>query len=320
MNRKFKKCFITGISGSAGSYLAEHILSNDKKIKIYGIYNKLGYAKRLKAKYPKRINIYKVNLNEYSKFKKIINKINPDLIYNFASNANVRMSFVEPKKILDNNCNLIINFLEVLREIKSKALIIICSTSEVYGNVKKKDLPITEKNIISPVNPYSVSKTFQDLLSQVYLNVYKLNIIITRMFTYTNPRRNDLFQTAFAKQIIKLKNKKNKKLYHGNLNSIRSFLDTNDSSSAYWECAKKGKVGEIYNIGGDTSYKIEYFLKKMIQISKIKNIKTIKSKSLTRPIDITNQIPSSNKFRKETGWKPKVNLEDSIKNLLNYLN
>ncbi len=320
MNRKFKKCFITGISGSAGSYLAEHILNNDKKIKIYGIYNKLGHAKRLKAKYPKRINIYKVNLNEYSKFKKIIKKINPDLIYNFASKANVKMSFVEPKKILDNNCNLIINFLEVLREIKSKALIIICSTSEVYGNVKKKDLPITEKNVISPVNPYSVSKTFQDLLSQVYFNVYKLNIIITRMFTYSNPRRSDLFQTAFAKQIIKLKNKKNKKLYHGNLNSIRSFLDINDSTSAYWVCAKKGRVGEIYNIGGDKSYKVEYFLKKMIQISKVKKIKTIQLKNLIRPVDVTNQIPSSNKFNKETGWKPRVNLIISLKNLLNDLN
>ena len=320
MNRKFTKCLITGISGSGGSYLAEHILNHDKNIKIYGIYNKLGYAKKLRTKYPKRINIYKVNLSEYSKFKKIIKKINPDLIYNFASNANVKMSFVEPKKILDNNCNLIINFLEVLREIKSKALIIICSTSEVYGNVKKKDLPITEKNFISPVNPYSVSKTFQDLLSQVYFNVYKLNIIITRMFTYTNPRRNDLFQTAFAKQIVKLKNKKNKKLYHGNLNSIRSFLDIDDASKAYWECAKKGRIGEIYNIGGDTSYKIKYILKKMIQISNIKNIKTIQSKYLTRPIDVTNQIPNSNKFRKETGWKPKVNLKVSLKNLLNNLN
>ena len=139
---------------------------------------------------------------------------------------------------MDNNCNLIINFLEVLKEIKSRALIIICSTSEVYGNVKKKDLPITEKNFIAPMDPYSVSKTFQDLLSQVYLNVYKLNIIITRMFTYTNPRRNDLFQTAFAKQIVKLKNK-NKKLYHGNLNSIRSFLDIDDASSAYWDVQKK---------------------------------------------------------------------------------
>ena len=75
MNRKFTKCLITGISGSGGSYLAEHILNNDKKIKIYGIYNKLGYAKKLKAKYPKRINIYKVNLSEYSKFKKIIKKL-----------------------------------------------------------------------------------------------------------------------------------------------------------------------------------------------------------------------------------------------------
>ena len=63
----------------------------------------------------------------------------------------------------------------------------------MYGAVKKKDVPINENQKIAPVNPYAVSKTFQDLLSQVYFKSFNLKIIITRMFSYTNSRRNNLF-------------------------------------------------------------------------------------------------------------------------------
>ena len=97
-----------------------------------------------------------------------------------------------------------------------------------------------------PISPYAVSKCFQDLLSQVYYKSYKLNIIITRMFSYTNSRRYTLFQSAFAKQIAEIEKNKKKYLFHGNLESIRTFIDIDDAMSAYWLTAKRGKIGEIY--------------------------------------------------------------------------
>ena len=106
----------------------------------------------------------------------------------------------------------------------------ICSTSEVYGLVKKKDIPISEKQNFRPASPYAYSKAFQDYIAQMYSQIYKQNIIITRMFSYVNPKRTNLFQTSFADQIAKLENrkKKNKTLFHGNLNSIRTFTDIDD--------------------------------------------------------------------------------------------
>ena len=103
MNRKFKRCLITGITGSGGSYLCEHILSKELKIKIYGTYRSPGYLKYLKNKYKKKIKFYKINLRLYKKLKKIINIIKPDLIYHIASNADVRRSFDIPKEIIENN-------------------------------------------------------------------------------------------------------------------------------------------------------------------------------------------------------------------------
>ena len=109
MNRNFKKCLITGITGSGGSYLAEHILKKDKKIKIFGLYRSYGYKKILIKIGNKRINLFKVDLNNYYKLKKIIKKIKPDIIYHLASNADVRASFDNPIGIINNNNLITIN-------------------------------------------------------------------------------------------------------------------------------------------------------------------------------------------------------------------
>ena len=208
INRKFNKCLITGITGSGGSYLTEHILTKDNKIKIFGIYRSVGNKKLLKKS--RRIKLFKADLCNFNKTQKIIKKIKPDVIFHLASTANVRASFDNPKEVIENNSTITLNLLEIIRRNKINPLIILCSTSEVYGKISKKDIPIKETKNISPNNPYSISKAFQDLLSQSYFKSYGLKIIITRMFSYTNARRNDLFQTAFANQIANIERGKKK--------------------------------------------------------------------------------------------------------------
>ena len=312
INRNFKKCLITGITGSGGSYLAEHILSKNNKIKVFGIYRSAGNKNLLKSK---RIKLLKGNLCNFSKTQKIIKKVNPDLIFHLASTANVRESFDFPRKTIENNNAVTLNLLEVIRINKINPLIIICSTSEVYGKVSKKDIPIKETKNINPVNPYSVSKAFQDLLSQSYFKSYGLKIIITRMFSYTNARRNDLFQTAFANQIANIERGKKKILIHGNLNSVRNIIDINDAMEAYWLAAKRGKIGEIYNISGKKVITVGNYLKELKKLSYVK-IKSKIDKKLLRPVDVTLQIANTKKFVRDTHWSPKISFKKSMKNLL----
>ncbi len=315
-NRKFKNCFITGITGSGGSYLAEHIYKKDKKVKLYGSYRSIGYKKILKKNIDK-INLIKLDLRNYKKIKQTLKKIKPDLIFHLASNADVRGSFDEPISHAQNNNLITVNLLEAIRELKLKSLIIICSTSEVYGNVPRSKLPIDELQKIAPINPYAVTKTFQDLIAQVYFKSFNLNIIITRMFSYTNARRKNLFQTSFARQIVDIEKGKLKFLRHGNLKSVRTFVDIEDAMQAYWLAAKKGLIGEIYNIGGNKVISVSEFLKVLISMSN-KSIKCVPDKKLFRPKDISIQISNSNKFKKHTGWRPKIKFKKSVDKLLNY--
>ena len=315
--RKFKKCLITGITGSGGSFMAETVLQNDSKIKVYGFYRSPGYKNYLKKKFKNRIILIKLDLNNFNICKNQIKKIKPDLIFHLASNADVRGSFDEPKKIIENNNQITLNILESIRLSKINPIFIMCSTSEVYGKVRKREVPITEQQIMRPASPYAVSKSFQDLLAQVYFSAYGLNIIITRMFTYTNPRRDNLFQSAFAKQVALIEKNKKKFLTHGNLKSIRTFLDYKDAFEAYWIVAKKGKIGEIYNLGGNTVLSVKKVLDLLKKMSKKKIISKV-DKKLLRPNDVTLQIPSTIKFFTHTKWKPKININQSLKNTLDY--
>ena len=312
INRKFKKCLITGITGSGGSYLAEHILTKDDKIKIFGIYRSSGNKKLLKNK---RIKLFKGDLCNFKKTQKIIKKINPNIIFHLASTSNVRESFDSPKKTIENNNAITLNLLEIIRTNKMNSLIIICSTSEVYGKVTKKDIPIKETKSINPVNPYSVSKAFQDLLSQIYFKSYGLKIIITRMFSYINARKSYLFQTSFAKQIVDIERGKKKILTHGNLNSVRNIIDITDAMEAYWLTAKRGRIGEIYNISGNKVISVGNYLRELKKLSNVK-IKCKIDKKLLRPVDVTLQVADTKKFIKDTNWSPKVSFNKSIKKLL----
>lgn len=314
IDRKFNKCLITGITGSGGSYLAEKINKISPKTKIYGTFRSVGFKKILQSNI-KNLKLEKVDLKNFKKLKKVIKIINPDLIFHFASNADVRSSFDDPLEFSTNNNSITINLLEAIKQTKKNPLIVICSSSEVYGKVSRKDIPLTEKQKFNPVNPYAATKAFQDFISQIYMNSFNLNIIITRMFSYTNARRKNLFQTAFANQIIEIERKEKKILKHGNLNSVRTFIDIDDAMEAYWLTATRGKIREIYNIGGDKIISVKNFLKELCLVSKEKIICKV-DKNLLRPTDVTLQITNSKKFRKHTGWKPKIKFNESVIKLL----
>ena len=315
MKRNFKRCLITGATGSVGSYFIDFLMKNNKKFQIYGVYRSRGYFDYLKKKYGKKINLLKLDLTNTNKTKNIIKKIKPDLIFHFASNADVRNSFDKPVEFCKNNNDITLNLLEATRFLIINPLIVICSSSEVYGNVDLKNQPIDEKKILAPINPYAASKTFQDLISQVYCKVFSSKIIITRMFSYTNARRINLFQTSFAKQIVDIENGKKNILTHGNLKSKRTFMDIEDAMKAYWLTAYKGKIGEIYNIGGNKTVSVQNFLSKLVKFSKTKINSKVNPK-LLRPSDVNIQIPDSRKFKKDTGWRQTITFEKSVKKLL----
>lgn len=297
--RVFKRALITGIKGSGGSYLREYIEENHHEVEVYGIH---------------RGNC---DLEYYREVYKILDDTKPDVIFHLASNADVRASFDYPGEVLRNNIVGTCNLFEAVKNLKLDPIIQHCSTSEVYGQVDPKNVPITEDCHIKPVSPYAISKTAQDFLAQTYYRSYGLKIIITRMFAYINPRRTNLFASSFANQIVRIEKGLQKELTYGNLDSVRTLIDVRDAMRAYWEAAKYCEPGEIYNIGGTSVMNVGDFLRELIRLAKAA-IPTRLDKNLLRPTDVTLQIPNTDKFYEATGFIQKYNLKESMEFLLNY--
>jgi|TARA_Y100000310_G_C20656738_1_gene802362 GDPmannose 4,6-dehydratase/GDP-4-dehydro-6-deoxy-D-mannose reductase len=317
-NRKIKNVLITGISGSGGSYLCEYILSLQKRVKVYGISRWHSTSSNSNLyNVINKINLIECDLCDLSSIINALNISKPDAIFHLASSANVKASFETPSSVMNNNIMSTINLLEAVRLLKFNPIIQICSTSEVYGQVSKKDIPIKETNQFNPTSPYAVSKITQDLLGKTYFTAYKLKIITTRMFAYFNPRRTDLFASSFAKQVAWIEVGLQKKLLHGNLDSVRTLIDVRDAMRAYWLAVQYCKFGEVYNIGGLKSIKVGDFLKVLINLSNSKILTQLDPK-LMRPVDVTLQIPNTNKFNKITRFKTQYSFEESVEHLLEF--
>lgn len=315
--RSIQSVLITGVTGSAGSYMAEHLLEEHPHLDVHGLARtRSGRAQRDDDPLS-NVEIHESDLNDLSSVIRVLREAEPDGILHLASNANVRASFRTPNAVLQNNVACASNMLEAVRLTDQDPAIQICSTSEVYGFVEPEDVPIDEDTPIRPANPYAVSKVAQDMLGSVYHEAYGMDVIRTRMFGYINPRRPNLFASAFAKRVALAEKGLIDVVTHGNLDSVRALIDVRDAVRAYWEALIRCEPGEAYNIGGTEGVRVGDVLDKLVELAD-GPIETQVDEDLLRPTDVTLQIPDVSKFQRTTGWEPKYSLDESIQFLLTH--
>lgn len=316
--RTIRRVLITGISGSGGSYLAEYIAEHHPEVEIHGFsrWHSTTTQDNLRALHG-RVRVHEVDLLDMSSVLSALKAAHPDAIFHLAAHANVRASFITPGSVLANNILGTSNLLEGIRLLEQDPLIQLCSTSEVYGQVDPKDVPIREDAPMRPASPYAVSKVAQDLLGWTYFTSYRMRVIRTRMFSYLNPRRTDLFATSFARQVARVERGLQREIVHGNLDSVRTLIDVRDAMRAYWEALLHCEPGEAYNIGGDTVMTVGAFLEELRAQARCP-IPARQDPALLRPADVTLQIPCVDKFREKTGWAPRYTFKESLAHLLDH--
>jgi GDP-4-dehydro-6-deoxy-D-mannose reductase len=313
----FARVLITGISGSAASYLAEYILENYPGVEVHGVARWRSGVATTSSSILGGSVVHEADLVDMSSVLTVLQKVNPDAIFHLASHANVRVSYLSPYSVLSNNILGTSNLLEGVRLAGLDPVFLMCSTSEVYGDVDPKNVPINEDTPLRPVSPYAVSKVTQDLLSLAYFKSYGMKVIRTRMFYYLNPRRPDLFATSFARQVAWIERGLQETLRHGNLDTERNIIDVRDAVRAYWEAAVRCRPGEAYNIGGTTTVTVGEFLNKLIALA-AKPIPTEYDPQLFRPSEPTRQVPCVDRFLEATGWEPTYTFEESLQHLLDH--
>jgi GDP-4-dehydro-6-deoxy-D-mannose reductase len=311
------RILITGISGFAGSHLAEYFLDEGKH-EVYGTIKWRSDRQNIIGIQDK-IRLYECDIKDAFSVNTIIEQIKPDQIFHLAAQSYVLFSWRAPQETLTTNIIGEVNLFEAVRGAKLDPYIHIAGSSEEYGMVYPDERPITETNPLRPLSPYGVSKVTQDFLGYQYFKSYGLKIVRTRAFNHTGPRRGAVFATSnFAKQIIEIEKGKRKPVIQvGNLEAVRDFLDVRDVAKAYAFSLSKGEPGEVYNISSGVGVKIKDMLDQLIALSKV-NLKIETDPSRMRPSDVELLIGSAEKFKKATGWKPVIPFEQTLMDLLEY--
>lgn len=317
------KALITGITGFVGSHLADYLLTKQTGVEVLGLARWRAPADNIRHIMDK-ITLCHGDLTDYASLKRILSEHRPDIIFHLAAQSYVDYSYLAPAATLEANVIGSCNLLEAVKDLKLSSgydpVIHICSSSEVYGQVRENEVPITEDNPFRPASPYAVSKVAEDMLGFQYWLSWKVRTVRTRMFTHTGPRRGQVFVTSnFSKQIAAIEMGLQPPVVKvGNLHSLRTFLDVRDAVRAYWLLVTKCPAGEVYNIGGVETMTVGEMLNKLLSLSKVKGIKVEVDPKRLRPSDVTRQIPSTEKFFKVTLWRPTIKFDETLEALLNY--
>ncbi len=312
------KVLITGIAGFVGSHFTEYFLSM-KNVEVSGIERWKASTENI-AHLKHKIKLYdECDINDIVSMREILKKVKPDFIIHLAAQSFVPTSWTAPAETIKTNMIGEVNLFEALRSLKLNPRVIVAGSSEEYGFVMKDEIPIEEANPLRPLSPYAVSKVGQDLLGYQYYKSYGLNVIRTRAFNHTGPRRGENFVCSnFAKQIALIEKRKQKPVIRvGNLDAKRDFTDVRDMVKGYWLIMQKGKPGDVYNICSAKAYAIKKVLDILLSFAKVP-IKVKQDPQRMRPSDVPVLLGSCTKMKKLTGWKPTIPFKKTMEDLLNY--
>jgi len=312
------RALITGITGFAGSHLAEFILSNHPDVEVYGIMRWRSRTENIEA-IEKRIQLVECDLRDATSVKTLLGRVRPDKVFHLAAQSYVPASWNAPGESLTTNIIGQLNIFEAVRELKIEPWIQIACSSEEYGLVKEDELPIKETNPLRPLSPYAVSKVGQDYLGYQYHMSFGLKVVRTRGFNHDGPRRGDVFVSSnFAKQLVEVEKGKRPAVIHvGNLEARRDFSDVRDIVRGYWLSLERCEAGEVYNLCSGKAYSIQEVLDRLIELSGVK-VKIEQDPARLRPSDVPVLIGDCTKFREVTGWKPEIPYDKTLADMLDY--
>jgi len=336
------RVLITGITGFAGSHLAEYILANHPDVAVYGTYrwrsrmesleelSDQGKIDLIEGRYPPgaglrddthrgRVTLLHCELTDAGAVEKLISSVQPHRIFHLAAQSFVQSSFDEPAATFRINVESQLNILEAIRRHDTQIRMHIAGSSEEYGLVHPDEVPMKETNPLRPLSPYAVSKVAQDKLAYQYFKSYGLHLVVTRGFNHTGPRRGIIFSTStFARQIALIEAGKHEPvILHGDLTSKRDWTDVRDMVRAYWLALEKGEAGEVYNVGRGKCWSIREMLDILLTHSKVK-IRTQEDPARLRPSDVKILWADTAKFQRATGWEPVIPFEQTLADLLEY--
>ena len=313
-----KKILITGISGFVGGHFVHYLTTHHHDLEIHGI-SRSRPAWDFIPEIPDltdNSHFHQADLMDIPKIKLLIEEIQPDYIVHLAAQSSVAESWKTPVDSFMNNTNIFLNIIDTVRLNDFNARVLSVGSSEQYGIVSENDLPLHEKSLQNPANPYAVARVAQEHLARIYTEGYGLDICCTRSFNHCGPGQSDRFVvSSIVRQFVRIAHGIQEPVIHiGNGAIVRDFIDVRDVVAVYNLLLTQGKRGEVYNIcsgKGRAIHDIVTMLSGMLDIS----VKIKQEQTHIRPIDNPRIVGSNEKIKRELGWHPTIPFEQTLQSM-----
>ena len=335
-----KVALIFGITGQDGSYLAEFLLK--KKYTVHGVKRRSSSINtgRIDHIYQdpqikkRTFILHYGDITDSLLVTRLIKEIKPNEIYNLAAQSHVQVSFESPEYTANADALGALRILEAIRfnKLEKKTKYYQAGTSELYGRNEKT--PQNERTNFHPASPYGVAKLYAHWITINYKEAYNIFACNGILFNHESPRRGETFVTQkIVQALCRIKKKKQRTLYLGNLYAKRDWGHARDYVEAMWLMLQQkkpidlvistGKQSTVKNFVNKVSKKLNMKLswkgRGISEKAVDQNGKTIVAcdKNYYRPLEVNNLLGDSRKARKLLNWKPKTGLDDLISEMVN---
>ncbi len=315
------RVLITGISGFAGSHLAEQLI--DLGCEVHGTIRRHAVPMHENIEHLRgKITLHEADITSAERIYGIFEEIEPNAVFHLAAESFVPTSFREPARVITNNIVGTIKVFEAARRFDDEleSIQVACS-SEQYGLVNPSEVPVIEDLKINPFRPrsiYGITKCATEQIAWLYNDAYNVPSIITRGFNHEGPRRGIQFVTSVIhRQIVEILNNQRDKIIVGNPNAIRDFTHVKDTVNGYILASQKGLFGEPYNICSGKGISVADYIEVAKKIFNLK-VKAYVDPERFRPSEVPLLIGKNDKIRKDTGWAPTRSIIDIIKEGVQY--
>ena len=313
---------ITGITGQDGSYLAEQLL--EKGYIVHGTVRRSSLINTSRIDHlisdydnDKKLILHYSDLLDPGSVSNLINKIQPDEVYNLAAQSHVAVSFENP--IFTSQIGTLgsISLLEAIRNNDKEIKFYQASSSEMYGGAIEESL--NEQSKFDPKSPYAVSKLFAHEITKVYRESYDIFAVNGLLFNHESPRRGETFVTRkITKAVGRIKFGIQKKLTLGNLEASRDWGFAGDYTHAMWKMMQY-KVPEDWVIATGETHTVKEFLEKAFSYVDLDwNDYVQSSEDYFRPNEVNYLLGDPEKAKKLLKWKPEKSFEELVEDMVDH--
>jgi GDPmannose 4,6-dehydratase len=313
------KAFITGIGGQDGSYLAEHLLSLGYE--VHGIIRRNSVTEHQQSRIESvksKMHIYYGDLLDQSSIEHLLDKIQPDEIYNIAAQSHVRVSYDIPQFTVQTNALGVLSVLEAYRRSCPEAKFYQASSSEMFGSSVDADGFQRETTSMTPVSPYGCSKVFGYNIVRNYRNAYKLHASNGILFNHESPRRGSNFVTnKVVKTAVQIKLGLVKELELGNLDAYRDWGHSKDYVRAMHLILQQNQPGDWVVATGETR-SVRDMCKYVFESLEMDYQEyVVQNQKFLRPEELPYLKGDSSRIR-ALGWKPEYTFESMMDEMIEH--